>query len=398
MHSAATNPLDLLFEEAELHNAPAFVRAFEHTPGTKIEFGCGSIGSLPRFVRELSASRALIVTDAGIAGAGHLQKAIDLLEEDGLQAAVFDRVIENPTSDCVRACVAVAQESHADVLIGLGGGSSMDTAKGCNFIHTNGGRMRDYWGHDKATKPMLPMIAIPTTAGTGSECQSFALISDPETHAKMACGDHKAAARIAILDPELTVTQPQLVTAHTGIDALTHAIESGVCNKRSEISIAYAKAAYQLLITAFPAVIDDRGDIIARSQMLVGAALAGTAIENSMLGAAHSAANPLTAQFDVVHGEAVGIMLPHVMRFNATDETTAIAYRELCGESDIEDLCKNFTALLEKGHMPTSLSSYGIKDSDIAKLADQAATQMTAQFNPIPVDPDAFARLYGVAL
>ena len=133
--------------------------------------------------------------------------------------ARFERVTENPTTEVVDDCVAVARQEQSDFLVGLGGGSSMDTAKGCNFLLTNGGRMEDYWGVGKALRPMLPLIAVPTTAGTGSECQSFALIAHPQTHVKMACGDPKAAARVAILDPELTLTQPAALAAATGMDA-----------------------------------------------------------------------------------------------------------------------------------------------------------------------------------
>src|SRR5439155_13420275 len=132
---------------------------------------------------------------------------------------------ENPTTRCGEECVASARSARIDALVALGGGSSLDTAKGCNFLLTNGGTMRDYWGVGKASKPMLPLLAIPTTAGTGSECQSFALISDEQTHQKMACGDPKAAAAIALLDPRLTFSQPARVTSCTGIDAIAHVVE-----------------------------------------------------------------------------------------------------------------------------------------------------------------------------
>src|SRR5262249_38419449 len=153
---------------------------------------------------ELGAKKVLLVTDPGIVAAGHADRVTALLEEDGIQIARFAEVEENPGTCCVEKCVEVARVAGVDTIIGLGGGSSMDTAKGCNFIFTNGGQMKDYWGIGKARLPMLPLIAIPTTGGTGSECQSFALITDESSHQKMACGDSKAAARTAILDPRLT--------------------------------------------------------------------------------------------------------------------------------------------------------------------------------------------------
>ncbi len=180
--------------------------AFDHTPRTRVVFGNGALARVGELARE-SRARALVVTDPGIAKAGHAEHAPRIAPRPpDSQASLFDQVHENPTTRDVDDCVAAAREFRADLLVGLGGGSSMDTAKGCNFILTNGGQMKDYWGVGKATKPMLPLIAIPTTAGTGSECQSFALISDEDTHAKMACGDPKAAAKIAMLDPELTVS------------------------------------------------------------------------------------------------------------------------------------------------------------------------------------------------
>src|SRR5437016_7094849 len=184
------------------------------------------------------------------------------------RAGVFHRGHENPTTADVDACVAVAREEDIDGIIGVGGGSSLDTAKGCNFLLTNGGRMQDYWGAGKATKPMLPLIAIPTTAGTGSECQSFALISDENSHQKMACGDPKAAARVAILDPALTLSQPQRVTACTGIDAIAHAVETAVTTRRNPFSVMYSHEAFKLAVTSFPRVLSHPDDLAARGRLL----------------------------------------------------------------------------------------------------------------------------------
>lgn len=373
------------------------IRHFAHTPGTKIHFGCGTHEEVGSIAQSLGGTRALVVTDPGIAAAGHLALVKQSLEASGLVVTVFQEVVENPTTETVDACVAVAKQAECDLLVGLGGGSSMDAAKGCNFILTNGGRMQDYWGHDKATKPMLPLIAIPTTAGTGSECQSYALISDAETHAKMACGDPKAAAKVAILDPDFTATQPPVVAAHTGIDALAHAIESAVSTKRNPVSMAYSKVAYGQLAQGFPRALADGTDLEARARMLLGAAYAGTAIENSMLGAAHAAANPLTATFDVVHGEAVGLMLPHVIRLNASNPEIADLYRALSGET-ADVLAEQVSEFLVQSKMPTNLRAYEITDDAVPALAEAAATQWTAQFNPVSVAVDDFKRLYSGAL
>ena len=367
---------------------------FDHHPRTRLIFGTGTLSRVGELARELGGTRVLVVTDPGIAKAGYPARAVALIEEAGLTAQVFSEVHENPSTVDVDHCVAAAREFGADLIIGLGGGSSMDTAKGCNFILTNGGRMHDYWGVGKATKPMLPMIAIPTTAGTGSECQSFALISDAETHVKMACGDYRAAAKVAILDPELTVSQPFRVTVCTGVDALSHALESAVTTKRNAWSAMLSRESFRLCHSGFSRVLREPQNVEARGQMLLGAAYAGIAIENSMLGAAHSCANPLTAFFHVVHGEAVGVMLPHVIRFNSALPEIAAIY-----ESYFDgDLADRVSELLWEAKMPRVISEYGVKEDNLGELSAMAAKQWTAQFNPRPVTEADFVAMYRAAL
>ncbi|MEO6035303.1 MAG: iron-containing alcohol dehydrogenase, partial [Verrucomicrobiota bacterium] len=285
---------------------------------------------------------------------------------------------------------------------------SMDTAKGCNFLLTNGGEMKDYWGVGRATKAMLPLIAIPTTAGTGSECQSAALIADEITHQKMACLDPKAAACVAILDPGLTVSQPPRVTACTGMDAIAHALETAVTKKRNAISMMYSREAFRLMAANFPIVLEKPNDLEARGKMLLGAAFAGTAIENSMLGAAHAAANPLTAHFGIPHGEAVGLMLPHVIQINAEQADSREIYSDLVKIAKLSGAGKEgsgkWTALVEWLHsilelagMPLSLAGRGINHDNISELAAEASAQWTANFNPRPVSAADFVKLYQAA-
>jgi alcohol dehydrogenase len=382
---------------------------FDFRPQTRVVFGLGVIDRLGELVRELGARRVLVVTDPGIAAAGHLEHALWALGGDDLQAVVFDQVRENPTTRDVDACLAAAREAGVDALIGLGGGSSIDTARGCNFLLTNGGRMQDYWGVGKATKPMLPMVAVPTTAGTGSECQSFALIADEVTHQKMACGDPKAAARVALLDPTLTLSQPRGVTACTGVDALAHALETAVTTKRSEISGLYSREAFRLINESLPLVLSQPDDLQARARMQLGAAYAGMAIENSMLGAAHAAANPLTARFGVIHGQAVGLMLPHVIRFNAGEPAVAELYLRLAAEvglvaqdapvsEAIERLATRVDTLLKAAEIPRTLAERGIGSEAINGLAPEAARQWTARVNPREVGEPEFRALYLSAL
>ncbi|MDF1815511.1 MAG: iron-containing alcohol dehydrogenase [Verrucomicrobiales bacterium] len=369
------------------------VKHFENVPNREVVFGCGKLNELGSRCRELGGRNILVVTDPGILKTGHPLRAADSILGADCNPFIFDDVHENPTTDDVDRCVAFAKKYKINLIVGLGGGSSMDTAKGCNFILTNGGRMKDYWGVNKATEPMLPFIAIPTTSGTGSECQSFALIADVETHAKMACGDKKAAAAVAILDPELTTTQPLAVTSHTGIDAIAHALETAVCNKKTDISSAYSSAAWNLLHAGFEKVLHSPDDIISRAQMQLGAAFAGAAIENSMLGIAHSCANPLTAHYGIVHGQAVGVMLPHVIAFNSRDPQSAEVYRQLHPE-----LAHRVTSLLQAGGMKNRLSDLPFDREMLPQLAEEAAAQWTAQFNPLPVTADDLEAVYRNAM
>jgi alcohol dehydrogenase len=381
---------------------------FDHQPRTRLIFGPNSVDRVGELARELGAKNVLLVTDPGIVAAGHAERAQQSLKTAGLQIAVFDRCRENPTTRCVEDCLAVARAAGVDAIAGLGGGSSMDTAKGCNFLLTNGGRMQDYWGMGKATRPMLPLIAIPTTAGTGSECQSAALIVDEATHQKMACLDPKAAARIAILDPGLTLSQPAGVTACTGLDAIAHAVETAVSKKRNAVSSMYSREAFKLCVTSFPEVLLNPNDVAARGRMLLGAALAGLAIENSMLGAAHSAANPLTAHYGIVHGQAVGMMLPSVVRFNGAKEEARRAYGDLAaggqisGEAHdsnhaVEALAGRLEVLLGLAGIPASLAECGVERARIPLLAEEAARQWTAAFNPRPASKEDFVTLYEAA-
>jgi alcohol dehydrogenase len=376
---------------------------FEVRPGPRLVVGRGALGRLGPLARELGAVRALVVSDPGIVEAGHTAAAVKSLAAAGVAAAVFSAFGENPTTDDVAAGAEATREFRPDLLVGLGGGSSMDCAKGINFLFSCGGRMQDYRGRDSTPAPMLPSIAVPTTAGTGSETQSFALVSDPATGLKMACGAAGAAFRIAILDVDLTLTQPPSLVALTGIDALSHAVESHVSRAATPASRIFSREAFRLLATNLPRVFADGGTIAARSAVQLGAAFAGLAIENSMLGAAHALANPLTAAHHVAHGQAVGLMLPHVVRFNGP--ACNAGYAELLGEigtacepdAAAECLASWLADLLARSRLATTLTAARVAAPDTAALAAQASAQWTAGFNPRPVTPADLARLYEAA-
>lgn len=367
--------------------------SFDSNLAQRVIFGENSIEKLAKSTKILGGSRVLIVTDPGIQEAGILKRAFSALNNEKIPCYVFQDVEPNPTTTHVEAATQFAKvNAPIDLIVGLGGGSAMDCAKGTNFLLTNGGRMEDYWGTNKATKPMLPSIGIPTTIGTGSEAQSFALISQVETHIKMACGDKKARFKTVILDPTLTETLPKSVAAATGIDAIAHAVESFVSTKRNPMSQMFSLHAWKLLNANFEKALESKNRQ-ARGKMLFGAYLAGLAIENSMLGAAHACANPLTAKYGITHGIAVALMLPHVIRFNST--VAEASYRELFRE---DDLASRIVELKKMANLPQSMRECSVKNNitpaNLATLAAEASAQWTAQFNPRPLDIQDFTRLY----
>ncbi len=363
-------------------------QAFDFQARTRVIFGLGTFARLGEVARAAGFTRTLLVADQGIAACGYVDEAARQLAQAGIACFHFQDFGENPNTAMVEAGRVVAAAQQIDSIIGLGGGSSLDTAKGINFVLTNGGTMRDYWGHGKTSKPMLPMIGIPTTSGTGSEAQSYALISDAETHIKMACGDPQAAFKVALLDPQLTVTQPAYITATAGYDAIAHALETYVSTKRNPLSEIFSREAWRLLIGNYATVLDEPNNLAARAAMLLGAHYAGAAIENSMLGAAHACANPLTARYGTAHGEALAILLPQVIRWNLAEVSER--YDELCQSAQFpcdkrtggEQIAQHLTQLAETAGLPTSLSALGIPHTDLPELAEAAATQWTGTFNP----------------
>lgn len=375
------------------------MKPFDFQSRTRLVFGEGAFERLGALAVELGFRRTLLVADRGIVGAGYVDAAVKILSESKIDALCFHDFDANPTSAMAEAGRAFCADSNIDSLIGLGGGSSMDTAKAINFLLTNAGTMKDYWGYGKTHAPMLPMIGVPTTSGTGSEAQSYALISDVETHVKMACGDPGAAFRIAVLDPALTVSQPARITATAGFDAISHAVETYVSTSRTPASEIFSLEAWRLLDANYEMVIANPSDIEARGAMQLGAYWAGLAIENSMLGATHACANPLTANYNTDHGIAIGLMLPHVVRWNGS--AVGARYQHLVrekhwqtGQTAEESLARRLEQLLTIGGLARRLSVAGVPEEDLQKLADEAASQWTGKFNPRPFGAAEALELY----
>ena len=357
---------------------------------TRLVFGAGAVERLGHVARELRFTKPLVVADPGLLQAGHVERALRLLRAAGLHPVPFHDFDVNPDTTMVERGRAFAAPLGIDAIIGLGGGSSLDCAKGINFLLTNGGAMSDYRGYGKASRPLLPMLAVPTTAGTGSDAQSYAVIADAETGLKMACGDAKAAFRVALLDPELTLAQPEGVTSTAGFDAIAHAVETAVTKRRTPVSMLFSHEAFRLLNANYERVISAPHDIEARGAMLIGAFYAGMAIEQSMLGAAHACANPLTARYGLAHGVALAILLPHVVRWNARAD--AELYNPFvaatmngaggAGGAGGERLAEWLVRIRGTGGFPERLRDTGVPEDSLPSLADLASRQWTAAFNP----------------
>ena len=376
---------------------------FELHPRTRVVFGPGCVERVGAAAREMKLHRVLLVADPGLVEAGHVETVRRSLDAASIAVFAYHEFGENPDSEMVEAGRAWAAPRNVDGVVALGGGSSLDAAKGINFLLTNGGTMSDYRGYGKARTPLLPMIGIPTTAGTGSEAQSYAVISDAATHMKMACGDPSAAFRLALLDPVLTETAPRHVTAMAGMDAIAHAVETAVTIRRTPLSDMYSHEAWRLLTGAFERVLLHPADTEARAAMLLGSHFAGAAIEQSMLGAAHACANPLTAACRIAHGLALAIVLPAVVRWNASvanDRYSALLgspRRRARDEDGAEALARRIEDFARVGGLALTLRDAGVDATALPELAAQAAQQWTGTFNPRRFDAAGALEIYSAA-
>ena len=376
--------------------------SFDFQPRTRVIFGAGALARLGELARELGFRRTLLVADAGVVQAGYVAAAVRRArgrrDRRRSRSTTSARI---PTPRWSKPAGRLRRRSAIDSLIGLGGGSSLDCAKGINFLLTNGGTMADYRGYGKATTPLLPMIGVPTTAGTGSEAQSYAVISDASTHMKMACGDPSAAVKIAILDPELTMSAPGRVTAMAGYDAIAHAVETWV-------TIAPDAALGHVLAAGLGSAergVRTRADAprrsrCARRRCSLGSHFAGIAIEQSMLGAAHACSNPLTARYDLAHGLAL-VDPASARRPLERAGSVASATRRSLNQHDAADGAEQLADRLERfaraGGLGGTLRDHGVPADALPELADLAAEQWTGTFNPRPFDAAGALEIYRAA-
>ncbi|EMT53374.1 MULTISPECIES: iron-containing alcohol dehydrogenase [Brevibacillus] len=379
---------------------------FQFNLPTRIEFGNGKIKELGRCIRELGGTKALVVTDQGIVKSGILKTVTEMLEANAVAYAVFDQVKPNPRDvDCMEA-YRIAREAGVDVLIGLGGGSSMDTAKAVGTLLTHGGQISDWYGLNVLQEPITPLLCIPTTAGTGSEVTFFSVITDTETKLKMNILDTRLAPRIALLDPELTVTLPSHVTASTGMDALTHAIEAYTCNISEPITDALALYAIDQIVRYLPIAVADGTNLEARKQMLAASLIAGIAFGNSDVGGVHCMAEALGGLYDTPHGVANSMLLPFVFEYNipADPEKHAVVAERLGavrGDRSAEETAREGVRLLKKlaetVHIPKMKDLGNVNPDDFLYLAEAATQNVSAPSNPRPATKEDYLRLFRMA-
>ncbi len=367
------------------------VNQYDLSLAFRVAFTGRSAQKAVSLAREMGCRRVLMVVDPGVERAGLAQGFGRAFEKAGISLGLFDQVEPNPTTSNVKAGLALAREFGPELFLALGGGSAMDCAKAINLLLSYGGRLEDYVGLVEKRQEMLPLLALPTTAGTGSEVSPFMLISDPEKHRKLVIKDPSAIPRAAILDPNLSLSLPPQATLHSGLDALVHAIESYVARGSQPYSQALALRAVEMILRCLPRVMESPSDLQYRGRMLVASNLAGMAFSLSYLGLAHSAANALAKYNGLAHGLAVGVMLPHVIRFNRREagrQYQAIARQVFGAEcpEEPEQAALKLAAYLQEfmGSLgtPRDLGELGVAREQIDDLAREALGQATLKANP----------------
>jgi alcohol dehydrogenase class IV len=291
-------------------------KVFEIQPGVSAAFGNGSVAKLGRRVAALGEKRVLVVTDPGLVEAGVVAKVSAALEAESLKVEVFSGVHANPTRQDVEAGVEVLRANAKAVVVAVGGGSSMDAAKVIALLAPNGGNVSDFPVGCRPAKPGHIVVAVPTTAGTGSETNMYGVVTDKSIGRKVMAAHASVLPALVVLDPELTLGLSPAVTALSGMDALTHAIEAFTSNRANPFSDALALRAIAAIATYLPRVVGDGKNLESRSEMLLAAHLAGRAFSSSALGICHAMGHPLSARLDLAHGQSLATLLPHVMRFN----------------------------------------------------------------------------------
>jgi alcohol dehydrogenase len=358
------------------------VTSFDFRPRTRILFGAGEFARLGEVAREQNATRCLLIAGQSPVDSGHAQEAVRSLKARRMDVFAFHDFTANPTVAMVEAARDYAAPQAVNLVVGLGDGAALDFAKLVNVLLSNGGSLRDYRGYGNVPKPLLPMIAVPTTAANGSEAQGNAAIADPDSRSKMICGDPKIFYRTAILDPKLTLGQTAAATAANGYVAISNAVETLLSTRRTPISECFSREAWRLLDASFARAVRVPEDLEARSAMLLGAHFAGLAVEYAALGPAHACAQPLVENYQLSPGAAVALVLAPALEWIEQGA----------------DLIPRLQELAAIAELPRSLRDTTVPEQALPRLADEAAAQWSGRFSSRHFDAAAALEIYHAAL
>lgn len=356
---------------------------------SNVVFGKDAAKKLPEILKEYKAKNVMVVYDAGVKMAGIATKVLGEIEKADVKVTVFDGVIPNPTNEVVEEAAEIAKKENIDVFVAVGGGSSIDLTKAVNILMTNPGPIGQYGGIGMVKEDVLPLIAIPTTAGTSSEITNVVALTDTEAVCKYVIIDNKIVADRVIADPEFTRTMPPSVTAATGMDAITHAVESYISNMATPLTEYHSLKGLQIFYENLPKAVADGNDMHAREQMMLGCIIAGFGFSNANLGLVHGIAHTLSAHFHLAHGMANATVLPYVMEYNADScpekmvELAKAIQLPVSGNLDEDKLLLSKELLkLTKTLGIKTLSEQGIKEEDLSMLADDVLKEPVLGFNP----------------
>jgi alcohol dehydrogenase class IV len=364
---------------------------FRYELPTSIEFGNGAIQALPDHVKRLQGSKVLLVTDPGLQKAGVADRLTDVLDKSGIPFYVFSDIESDPDIEGVMRGRDAAQVEGCDCLVGLGGGSALDTAKAIGLMLGNEGHIRDYVGIGRVPCKGRPVIAIPTTAGTGSEITVWSVLSDKAAKTKLSVGSPFNCPDLAICDPELTLSLPPHITAATGMDALTHAMESYVNKATQPISEAMSLQSMKLIARSLRLAVAQGDNLTARYDMLLASLMAAMAFNPTRLGLSHALAMPLGARFHIPHGTVNAILLPEVMQYNVWSSVPKFVEIAKLFEMPTEGLCSRDVAELaviavrQLKHdigIHDTLADYGVKEEHLDRVAEEAMTSGNVPVNP----------------
>lgn len=365
--------------------------------------GAGCLNDLGATVKDLGFKKAFVVTDNFLMGNGVASKVLNVLQDSGIEYEVYSEVVPNPTCKNVHDGLDRLKGTDCDFLVSIGGGSPQDTAKAIGILATNGGHIKEYEGVNISKNKSLPIVAVNTTAGTSSEVTINYVVTDEERHVKMVMVDKNSLATVTVNDPELMVEKPASLTAATGMDALTHAIETIVTPGAYPVSDATALAAVKIIFDYLPRVVENGHDIEAREQMVYAVFLGGIAFSNAGLGNVHAMAHQLGGIYNLPHGVCNAMLLPYVEEENSKyvpEKFVSIANvlgYDIEGKSDQE--CAAFVVnsmkeLAKKVGIPESLGELGVNDIDFDLLAENAMKDICAPGNPVEFTKEQIIKLY----